>query len=155
MSDVWRNCSVCKKPIRQGATYQKCSVSSCRKSAYCSVDCWDSHLPVMNHKSAWAEEEKAPFEVFSEERAPRRRIVPSPSSVMAGSNNSSNHSDLPNDVLIVVSKLKNYIKAKGDMNTSGDVADALSEIVRRHCDEAINEARRQGRKTVMARDFKV
>jgi histone H3/H4 len=39
------------------------------------------------------------------------------------------------------------------MNTSGDVADILSDFVRSHCDEAIENARKDGRKTVMARDF--
>lgn len=135
----------------QGQVYQKCSVSSCRKSAYCSVDCWDSHVPVMNHKSAWAEEERAPKEVFSEDRA-RRRIVSSKSE--APKPISSNNSELPQDVLIVVSKLKNYIKARSDMNTSADVSDVLSDIVRSYCDRAIEEARTQGRKTVMGRDFK-
>lgn len=135
----------------QGQVYQKCSVSSCRKSAYCSVDCWDSHVPVMNHKSAWAEEERAPKEVFSEDR-PRRRIVTSKSE--APKPISHNNSELPQDVLIVVSKLKNYIKARSDMNTSADVSDVLSDIVRSYCDRAIEEARTQGRKTVMGRDFK-
>ena len=36
------------------AAYQKCSVSSCRKYAYCSVDCWSIHDSVMGHMSAWA-----------------------------------------------------------------------------------------------------
>ena len=152
MSEVWRNCSVCKKPIQQGAIYQKCSVSSCRKSAYCSVDCWDSHVPVMNHKSAWAEEERAPREVYSEERL-SRRIVVQPKT--QASSTSAAIGDLPEDILIVVSKLKNYIKARGDMNTSGDVADILSDIVRRYCDDAIDRARTDGRKTVMARDFRL
>lgn len=58
------------------------------------------------------------------------------------------------EVLIVVSKLKNYIREKsGGMNTSGNVADALSAIVRRLCDQAIDHARGDGRKTVMDRDF--
>lgn len=155
MSEVWRNCSVCKKPIMQGAVYQKCSVSSCRKSAYCSVECWDSHVPIMNHKSAWAEEERAPREVYSEDR-PRKRIVrPSSSSSSAtGGGASSNRADLPQDVLTVISKLKAYIKAKGDMNTSGDVADVLSDIIRDRCDEAIENANIAGRKTVMGRDFR-
>lgn len=151
MAEVWRNCSVCKKPIMQGAIYQKCSVSSCRKNAYCSVDCWDEHVPIMNHKSAWAEEERAPHEVYGEERAPRRRIVSSPSP--SGTGTSTRSSDLPIDVLTVVSKMKAYIKGRGDMNTSGDVADVLSDIIRDKCDEAIEEARRAGRKTVMGRDF--
>lgn len=57
------------------------------------------------------------------------------------------------EVLIVVSKLKNYIKAEAEMNTSGNVADALSDIIRKLCDQAIEAARSEGRKTVMDRDF--
>ncbi len=152
MSGVWRNCSVCKKPIMQGAVYQKCSVSSCRKSAYCSVDCWDSHVPIMNHKSAWAEEEKAPHHEYSEER-PRRRIVASSPQMSSSNEKSAKDSELPKDVLVVVSKLKAYIKAKADMNCSGDVSEMLSDIIRDKCDEATETARMAGRKTVMARDF--
>ena len=59
----------------------------------------------------------------------------------------------PKDVLVVVSKLKAYIKAKSGMNTSGDVAENLSDKLRRLCDDAIIRARQDGRKTVMARDF--
>jgi histone H3/H4 len=62
-------------------------------------------------------------------------------------------SQLPSEVLIVVSKLKAYIKARGDMNTAGNVMDVLSEIVRQHCNDAIDRARADGRKTVMDRDF--
>lgn len=57
------------------------------------------------------------------------------------------------DVLVVVSKLKNYIKDKADMNTSGAVAEMLSEIVKKHCNAAIESAKKAGRKTVMDRDF--
>lgn len=57
------------------------------------------------------------------------------------------------DVLVVVSKLKNYIRSKADMNTSGNVAATLSNIIRRLCDEAVEKARQDGRKTVMDRDF--
>ncbi len=57
------------------------------------------------------------------------------------------------DVLVVVSKLKAYIKSKADMNTSGNVTDKLSGIIRGLCDQAIEKARQDGRKTVMDRDF--
>lgn len=69
----------------------------------------------------------------------------------AASNIDSTTSD--KDVLIVVSKLKNYIRATSDMNTSGNVADKLSEIIRSLCQQAINNAKNDGRKTVMDRDF--
>ena len=57
------------------------------------------------------------------------------------------------EVLVVVSKLKNYIKAKGGMNTSGSVAEVLSDKVREICDRAMETAKNDGRKTVMDRDF--
>lgn len=58
------------------------------------------------------------------------------------------------EVLVVVSKLKNYIRSKAGMNTAGNAAPAVSEIVRHLCDQAIENARSDGRKTVMDRDFK-
>jgi histone H3/H4 len=57
------------------------------------------------------------------------------------------------EVLVVISKLKNYIRAKSGMNTAGNVAPKLSDIVRSLCDEAVERARQDGRKTVMDRDF--
>jgi len=57
------------------------------------------------------------------------------------------------EVLVVVSKLKTYIRSKADMNTSGNVAAKLSDIVRKLCDEAVEKARQDGRKTIMDRDF--
>lgn len=57
------------------------------------------------------------------------------------------------DVLIVVSKLKLFIKNRADMNTAGDVADWLSDKVRGLCTDAVRRAREDGRKTVMAKDF--
>ena len=57
------------------------------------------------------------------------------------------------EVLVVVSKLKAYIKDTADMNTSADVIDVLSDKIRRLCDGAVLKARQDGRKTVMARDF--
>lgn len=58
-----------------------------------------------------------------------------------------------NEVLVVVSKLKKYIRAKSGMNTAGEVAPKVSQIVRNLCDEAIERARADGRKTLMDRDF--
>lgn len=57
------------------------------------------------------------------------------------------------EVLVVVSKLKNYIRETSGMNTSGAVAEVLSDIVRKLCDEAVQNAKNDGRKTVMDRDF--
>jgi histone H3/H4 len=57
------------------------------------------------------------------------------------------------ETLIVASKLKNYIRTKSGMNTSSAVIDVLSGRVRQLADQAIENARRDGRKTVMDRDF--
>jgi histone H3/H4 len=49
--------------------------------------------------------------------------------------------------------VKVYIKEKGDMKTSSSVLSALSERIRTMCDEAIESARSDGRKTVLDRDI--
>jgi hypothetical protein len=56
------------------------------------------------------------------------------------------------DILVVVSKVKKYIRDRGGMNTSEAVAEALGAHVRRVCDDAIRNAVRDGRKTVLDRD---
>lgn len=54
MAQVWKKCSVCKKEIHCGATYYLCSVSTCNRKRtqlyFCSVECWDSHLPEARHR---------------------------------------------------------------------------------------------------------
>ena len=57
------------------------------------------------------------------------------------------------EVLVVVSKLKNYVRSTADMNTSGGVAATLSGLVKALCTQAIENAKRDGRKTLMERDF--
>ena len=56
------------------------------------------------------------------------------------------------DVLVVVSKVKKYIRDRAGMNTSDAVAEALGAHVRKVCDDAIRNAARDGRKTVLDRD---
>jgi len=57
------------------------------------------------------------------------------------------------EVLVVQSKIKAYIKAKSGMSTSGAVAGHLSALIRAMCDNAIANAEGAKRKTVMDRDF--
>lgn len=57
------------------------------------------------------------------------------------------------EALVVVSKLKAYVKSSGGMNTSGNVAPKISAIVRTLIDRAIENAKADGRKTIMDRDF--
>ena len=68
--------------------------------------------------------------------------------------NETNASAGGGEVLIVVSKLKAYIKAKSGMNTSDGIVPVLSEQVRAIADRAIESARADGRKTVLDRDVK-
>ncbi len=56
------------------------------------------------------------------------------------------------EMLIVVSKLKKYIRDRSGMNTSDAVADVLSAHVRAICDDAIRKAAADERKTVLDRD---
>lgn len=148
--NFWRKCGSCKKEIGYNSIYQACSVSSCSKFVFCSVECWDMHNPVMNHKSAWAEENRSPAKAQQEGR---RIIIPSTPSVSAPSSHSGQGNQSEEDILIVVSKLKNYIKHKFDMNTSANVMEILSDKVRQLTDQAVMKAKREGRKTLMDRDF--
>ena len=154
MTDVeatyWRKCGSCKKEIGFNTDYQVCNVSTCRKLVFCSVDCWDLHNPVMNHKSSWAEENRSPRkENFhpDQENVGQRRII------VSSSPKASEGNVVDEEILIVASKLKAYIKDKYDMNTAANVMEALSRDVRRLTDRAVDKARSEGRKTVMDRDY--
>ncbi|MBN2738984.1 MAG: NFYB/HAP3 family transcription factor subunit [Spirochaetales bacterium] len=57
------------------------------------------------------------------------------------------------EVLVVMSKVKAYIKNKAGMNVSASVASALSEKVAAICDSAIENAQSAKRKTVMDKDI--
>ena len=152
---TWRRCSACKKPIDLGATYWVCSVSTCNRKrtglAFCSVSCWEVHLPGANHREAWALERTAPLTPGDDGTAapaagaPRRRLVrgPAPSRADTGP---------PREVLVVASRLKDYVRAVAGYNTSDGVLEPLSDIVRAACDEAIRNARSEGRRTVLERD---
>ena len=56
------------------------------------------------------------------------------------------------DILVVSSKVKEYIKSK-DCLTSSDVIEALSNKVHNCLDDAIKRASGNGRKTVTAKDI--
>ena len=64
-----------------------------------------------------------------------------------------NNSHSEKEILVVVSKVKKYIRSVSGMNTAGSVAPALSDIIRHLCDQAIEKAKTDGRKTIMDRDF--
>jgi len=57
------------------------------------------------------------------------------------------------DVLVIASRLKEYVRGRSGFNTSDRALGPLSEILRVACDEAIEKARLEGRKTVLDRDI--
>lgn len=89
------------------------------------------------------------------ERTVRRRLSQHlPSSATENDSTLSTGQHVPHDVLVVVSKLKAYIRARSECNTSASVNEALSDIIREQCDLAMKRALADGRSTVMDRDFK-
>lgn len=60
--------------------------------------------------------------------------------------------DAEREILIVVSKMKKYIKDRSGFNCSDAVAEFLSDHVRAVCDDAIRNAAKDERKTVLDRD---
>lgn len=167
----WKTCTSCKRDIEFGTTYWVCSVSTCNRQRtglyFCSVACWDAHLPGARHREAWAVESTAPTEAaWAKERAADSDAPQAPTRVVASlasqpvrrvamaAASSENDDDIPKEVLVVVSKLKNYIKAKSGMKTSDTVIPVLSEELRRICNRAIRIAGEHERKTVLDRDVR-
>ena len=188
----WKHCSTCKGDIEFDQIYWVCNVSTCNRKAssyiFCSVSCWQEHVPLLRHRDSWAEEQRSPSvgawrqanavqgarsggstERRSGTRPDRhavpesrvsttadmqrtpRRIVVGASDHRAGAGPSDE--EVPQDILIVASKLKKYIRARHGMSTSDSVMEELSERVRALCDDAVARAGQAGRRTVMDRDF--
>lgn len=168
MSDgsFWKVCSICRNPIGFKAVYYTCSVSTCQRKrtglVFCSPACFDAHLPMMRHRDAWADQEISPTaaEAALEEAAeqaetatpertqPARRMVGAP--VAAPSEATQSDGD---DVLIVTTRLKKFIRNQSGMNTSDNVLTVLSEHIRQLSVQALRVAAADGRKTVFDRDF--
>ena len=152
----WRKCSNCKNPIALKSRYWVCNVSTCNQKRtgliFCSVDCWDAHLPIARHKDAWAEERLSPStpEAEAPTAAPKRID-------MSARKDPAQVSDLkaapPEEILVVTSKVKAYIRARSGLNTSASLMDVLSDRIRALCDEAIQSAIKNERKTVLDRDL--
>jgi histone H3/H4 len=159
--EQYKLCSECKKPIAFLADFYRCSVSTCNRKRtalfFCSVSCWDAHVPMMRHRDAWAEKAVAPSresylaELAEEQEEEQSKLADEADKArrIVGLSDDG----LPKDVLVVVSKLKAYVKARSGMSTSDGAMDLLSKHLRQLCDEAIRHAATAGRKTVMDRDF--
>lgn len=175
MPETWLKCSACRNDITYGAVHQVCSVSTCNRSrtrlVFCTVSCWDSHVAMLRHRDAWAVEARAPSkEVWMREQAVEaatpatrtvvstagpavRRMVGDASPAAAAALESVTLTEAERDMLIVVSKMKKYIKDRSGMSCGDAVAELLSEHVRALCDDAIRAAARDERKTVLDRDL--
>ena len=56
------------------------------------------------------------------------------------------------EIIVVASKVKKLIKEKGECNTASSTMEALSQRLVQLVDKAIQNAKAEGRKTVMDRD---
>ena len=154
----WRKCSSCKKPIHFMQKFWVCNVSTCNRKrtgmVFCQVSCWDAHVPVMNHRESWAEERIAPTkEVYLAAHTTRSNSSP-PSQIKKEAAAGRDPQAAPSqEILIVASKLKDYLRDIHGLNTAQSVLHALSNQVRQECQAAIKRAEQAGRKTVMDRDF--
>lgn len=123
---------------------------------------------MLRHRDAWAVEAKAPSkEAWERELAENppeaaapapvqaaapRKVVGAAGPSAAASAEGVQLADAEREALIVVSKMKKYIKERSGMNCSDAVAEVLSEHVRALCDDSIRAAARDDRKTVLDRD---
>lgn len=159
--DSWSHCSSCKGDIGFGETYYVCSVSTCQRKGsdfrFCSVECWDMHVPTMRHREAWAEENRSPTRAAWEREHPPapRPAMSAPTASAAPAPRAAAPAGMPErEILVVVSKMKAYVRARSGMNTSDAFADVLSDWIRSLCDEATRSAEREGRRTVLDRDLR-
>lgn len=138
----WKRCSSCKKGIPFHSDYLICSVSTCQHKktglVFCNLACWDAHLGFANHRHAEAMELLSPT---------KEAFETTPTSILTAPKT------MKVDTLVVVSKVKGFIKDQSEFNTSQCAIDALTQKVVQECQKAIDHAKSQGRKTVMGRDF--
>jgi histone H3/H4 len=164
--DTWRVCSICRSAIPFDHTYFSCSVSTCNRKRtalyFCSVGCFEAHIPMMRHRDAWAQQQRSPSrEAYQREQLAAAEVgrpaaaetTECASSAAMPARRVVSDEALPRDVLVVVSKLKGYIRARSGMNTSDNVVGVLSDHLRHLCGCAIRKAAEDDRKTVMDRDF--
>ena len=128
MPERWRRCSACKSDIALDALYWVCSVSTCNRKrtglVFCTVDCWEIHLPTERHREAWAVEKRAPKTAEPPDtaanpasprstktpssRSAKRSSAPPPSSSVRNSEAASTPRN--EEILVVASKLKAYVR---------------------------------------------
>ncbi|MDG2303213.1 MAG: hypothetical protein P8R42_00940 [Candidatus Binatia bacterium] len=181
----WKRCNTCKNDIGFSADYYVCSVSTCHRKGtdftFCTVECWEAHVPLFRHRDSWAEERRSPDRTSAGRGGPAAAVPaapqtappapavatpapprslqasPPPPAALAGDElpplELHDRSEIPEDILVVASKLKAYIRARSGMNTSDGVLPEFSRLLRDLADDAIARAHEAGRKTVMDRDL--
>ena len=104
------------------------------------------------HKSAGAVEEMSPANAPKAQPAATsgRRIIPK-QKMSAPSNRQIAKGG---DVLVIASRMKDFINNQSEFNTSAAVMNVLSDHLRHVAMQAIDNARSEGRKTVMDQDLK-
>lgn len=173
---TWKNCNICKRPIPFRAEYFVCSVSTCNRKRtgliFCSLPCFEAHLPTARHRDAWAEREQAPSESEWKAALAAEASTPAPgaeaehaaSPARPGAAGPEARAAAPpppkaegpadeHEILVVVSKLKKYVRDWSGMSTSDAAMNVLSDHLRELCREATRLAGADGRRTVLDRDF--
>jgi len=108
-------------------------------------------VPGARHKNAGAVEETAPKAgTESKTPAPRRRLIVS-DKLSGLSNKQKSKGD---EILVIASRFKDFIKEQSEFNTSASVMNEISDHLRHIAMQAIDNAREDGRKTVMEQDVK-
>jgi histone H3/H4 len=153
----YRRCSTCKDPIGFEAKHFLCSVSTCNRKrltlVFCSVSCWESHHSDARHRDAGAVETRSPSAAeWEREQAEERTKQAAKESGAEPLAMRRVVGVASLDVLVVASKLKEYIFKRAGMNTSDRALGFLSDHLRALSDQAIAAAGRDGRRTVMDRD---
>jgi hypothetical protein len=121
----------------------------------------------MNHRDAGAFEKKAPtLAEWTREQEAASAQKPKPATSASSSQAQAQTRNAPapsasqpqtsheQEILVVVSKVKDYIRKKSGMNTSDAVMERLTTWVTRWCDESIRMATQHDRKTVLDRDVR-
>jgi histone H3/H4 len=117
---------------------------------FCTMDCWDAHVPLARHREASAEEQIAPATPDAPALPPERDAKPGKRRIAP---TKLRDPSLPKDILVISKALKAYVEAAGGLRTSDAVMEVLSEKLRDMCDRAIDRAKAEERKTVLDRDF--
>jgi hypothetical protein len=153
----WRKCSSCKSSISFSSKYYVCSVSTCNSKrtgyVFCSVPCFDKHIPGARHKSAGAIEEMSPSQaqvVAEKAQSAGRRIIPKQKLATPSNKQKSKGGE----ILVIASRFKDFINEQSEFSTSASVMNVISDHLRHVAMQAIDNARENGRKTVMEQDLK-